>query len=467
MNFKEKIYHSFPFWMQNFFVSLFGYYHYNRRFGGDFKLFYKEALSRDSFSRSEWDEYQLKELRALLVHAYETSAYYKRLFNEHNLSLEFLATIELEELDKLPILEKSVFRQLGNSEILSNKLEENGVYINTSGSTGTPLRILYSHRMQTKYLAIYERSVRNWAGLNMKNSRSVFGGRRILKNGNSKGPYYRYNWVERQSYFSVYHISNNTVSEYVNSLNKLKPDYLEGYSSSIYFLCRFIQENELSAPKLKAVLGSTDKLTVEMRNLISETFSCPVFDSYNGVDLCNLISECNEHSLHIVPDVGIVEVRNSEGELCKPGEVGELISTGLLNHDQPLIRYRIGDLVKLSENQNCKCGRKMPIVDEIVGRVEDVIIGKDGRKMRRFNRIFINLDSIIEGQVIQYKIGEIELKLVVHGTLSKSDITDLNDRVKSQLGDISVKINVVEKIERGANGKFKSVLSFLEKELIL
>ena len=109
----------------------------------------------------------------------------------------------------------------------------------------------------------------------------------------------------------------------------------------------------------------------------------------------------------------------------------------------------------------------MPIVDEIVGRVEDVIIGKDGRKMRRFNRIFINLDSIIEGQVIQYKIGEIELKLVVHGTLSKSDITDLNDRVKSQLGDISVKINVVEKIERGANGKFKSVLSFLEKELIL
>ena len=77
-----------------------------------------------------------------------------------------------------------------------------------------------------------------------------------------------------------------------------------------------------------------------------------------------------------------------------PGETGEVYSTGLLNFDQPLIRYRIGDMVKLAENQQTLCGRNMPVIEEIVGRVEDTVIGRDGREMVRFHGIFINLPSV-------------------------------------------------------------------------
>jgi len=283
-----------------------------------------------------------------------------------------------------------------------------------------------------------------------------------LKDGNSEGPFYRYNYVEKQAYFSAYHISKQNVSNYIEGIRKYKLDYLEGYSSSIYFLARFAEEAHLKVPKLKAVMGSTDKLTFEMRETIQRVFQCEVFDSYNGVDLCNLISECPHHKLHIIPEVGIVEVVNEKGESCKPGETGELISTGLLNYDQPLIRYRIGDLVKLSIHQDCSCGCKMPVVDENVGRIEDVVIGVDGREMRRFNRILIEIPGVVEGQIIQHDLTHFEIKIVASNHLRDEDYHTIKARMQAQLGEIDLKINVVDSIPRGPNGKFKSVISYVK-----
>ena len=165
-----------------------------------------------------------------------------------------------------------------------------------------------------------------------------------------------------------------------------------------------------------------------------------------------------------MPDVGIVEIINSEGNPCQLGEVGELVSTGLLNFDQPLIRYKIGDLVKLSENQTCKCGREMTIVEEIIGRIEDVVIGPGGKEMRRFNRVFIDIPCVLEGQVIQHEIDRFEIKLVVSYTPTLESINTIKERMMAQLGEIEVDVVVVETIPRGPNGKFKAVISHVIKK---
>lgn len=460
---KEKIYHKLPVWMQNLAVSLFGYYWYIRRYGGKYKEELGLCKQRQYFSFEQWKYWQELELQKLLVHAFQTVPYYTHLFSKMGLDLDKLKKIKLEELPNIPILEKKTFRTLCATEILSLTQEPKGTFLYTSGSSGTPLKIRYSRRMHQKYFAIYESNVRNWAGVNANMSRGVIGGRRILKDGNSKGPFYRYNFVEKQLYFSAYHISKLTARNYLDAINKFKTDYLEGYASSLYFLARSIEESGLSSPQLKAILTSTDKLTHEMRETFRRVFKCEAYDSYNGVDLCNMISECEHHRLHIVPDVGIVEILNDEGQPCKPGEVGELVSTGLLNYDQPLIRYRIGDLVKLSIQQNCPCGRNMVIVDEIVGRVEDIVVGPDGRKMRRFNRIFIDIQSVIEGQVIQHELTKFEIKLVVSSQPEQEYLDIIHQRMKSQLGNIELVINIVDSIDRGPNGKFKAVISKVKR----
>jgi phenylacetate-CoA ligase len=459
----EKIYHTLPVFLQNIAISFFGYYWYKRRFGGVFASEYNEVVKRDKSQNFDWVTWQENELKKLLVHSFNNVPYYKKVLAENNWTLEKISNFKMNQLTELPILEKQDFRKYNITELLANEFEPDGTYIYTSGSTGTPLKIRYSARMHQRYLAIYELYVRNWAGLTNKNRRGVIGGRRILKDGNSKGPYYRYNFIEKQAYFSAYHISKETAANYLEGIVKYKLDYLEGYSSAIYFLARFIEENGLKAPKLKAVLGSTDKLTKEMRDGIRRVFQCEVFDSYNGVDLCNLISECEHHNYHIVSEVGIVEIMNENGQPCKPGEIGEIISTGLLNYDQPLIRYKIGDLVKLSENQKCSCGRSLPVVDEIIGRIEDVVIGKDGREMRRFNRILIDIQCVVEGQIIQHTIEKFEIKLVVTSSPTKTDLEAIQSRMRAQLGEIDLEINVVNSIPRGPNGKFKSVISHVKK----
>jgi phenylacetate-CoA ligase len=462
----NRIYRRLPLVLQNWAISIFGLHWFSHRFGGIFRNEFLECKSREYYSSSQWEEYQVTELRKLLIHAFETVKYYRELFTRMGFTRETLNQIIISDLSKFPVLEKDTLRSLGQSELLSEKPEKGGEFYPSSGSTGTPTKILFSRRMHQKYFAIYEAVINNWAGLTFKDPRGTIGGRRIVKEGVSKGPYYRYNFVEKQTYFSAYHIALSTVKDYINGMIKHKVKYMTGYASANYFLARFIEEAGLKAPQMKAVLTSSEKLTPEMRDTFRRVYGCETFDSYNGVEASCLISECECHKLHIVPDVGIVEILNEKGRNCKPGETGEVITTGLLNFNQPLIRYRMGDYVTLSSDQNCKCGRKMLVVDEIVGRIEDTVIGPDGREMMRFHGVFIDIPSIIEGQVIQHTLTDFEVNVVAPNNLTANEMAVIQGRMVSQLGNIKTKINIVKSIPRNANGKFKAVISYVKRNKV-
>lgn len=462
-SFFEKIYYKLPVFFQNWAITLFGLYWYRRRFGGIFKTELEACKKREFYSKEQWDTYQVQLLRNVLLHAFDTVPYYKNLFSEHKITRSFLAGIELNDLPNLPILEKDIFRKLGGTELLSDKPEPDGAYYYSSGSTGTPTKTLYSLRMHQSYYSVFEARINNWAGIDYKVPRGVIGGRRIIRDGVGKAPFYRYNYVEKQTYFSAYHLSKDTVSNYLEGMIKHKVEYMTGYAMSNYFLARFIEEAGLKAPKLRAVLTSSEKLTKEMRDTFRRVYGCETYDSYNGVEATCLVSECEHGRLHIVPDVGIVEVLNEQGKACGPGEQGEVVTTGLLNFDQPLIRYRMGDIIKLSQDQSCPCGRHMPLVDEIIGRVEDVVVGPDGREMVRFHGIFVKIPAIVEAQVIQYTLYDFEIKLVTSSDINISDLHLIEKRMYSQLGDIQLKINIVDSIPRSANGKFKAVISHVKR----
>jgi phenylacetate-CoA ligase len=462
-----KYYYKFPILFQNIAISIFGYIWNKRRYGGVFQQEYINAKEREYFSFKQWDDYQLGLLRKLLIHSLNTVPYYRNLFQKLGYTEEMLQHFELAQIKSLPFLEKDTFRQLGETDLVSEKREPKGAFFSSSGSTGTPVKILYSHRMHQAYFSIFEARIYNWTNITHKDSRGMIGGRRIIQDGLGSPPYYRYNIFEKQVYFSAYHISPSTVHDYIKGMQKYKSSFMTGYASSNYFLARFIEEQGLVAPKMKAVLSSSEKLTQEMRDTFKRVYGCKTHDSYNGVECCNLISECEHGKLHIVPDVGIVEIVDENGNECKPGEIGEIISTGLLNFDQPLIRYRMGDLVKLSLNQTCECNRSMYIVDEIVGRVEDTIIGVDGREMVRFHGIFIDIHEIKQAQVIQNSIHDFQLNIVVTKPLTVEDIESIKNRMYSQLTkDITIEIKFVDHIELTSNGKFKAVISNVKRASI-
>lgn len=460
MSFISSVYQSLPVSIQNIGISAYGYYWKKRRFGGVFEQEYKAVKERESYSQQQWRDYQTVELRKLLLHAWDTVPFYRTKYEKEGITRSLLEQFELEQLPLLPILTKDELRQFGTSTLISTKLETGGKFYSSSGSTGTPTQIMYSTKMHQIWSASFEGRIRNWAGVSRFDSRGMIGGRRVIPSSNLNGPYYRYNRFEKQTYFSAYHISANTANSYLEGIIKNNVQYMIGYAASNYFLASFIEELGLAAPQLAAVITSSEKLTQDMRSTLERVYNCEVYDAYSSVEACCSITESEYHQLLESPDIGIMEYLNPElNTSVELGEQGQVVCTGLLNYNQPLIRYQIGDIVELSTNQETHCGRNFKVIQQIIGRSEDVIIGKDGRKMVRFHGITIGLPKIKQAQIIQHQLEEFEIKLILSESLLPTEIELMKQRMRSQLGDINVTITEVSNFELNNNGKFKSVIS--------
>jgi phenylacetate-CoA ligase len=454
----QSIYGKLPLALQNVAVSLYGYRWKRRRFGGVFEAELKKSKEREKFSTQQWQSYQTDQLRRLLVHSFDTVPYYKDSFSSAGWNRSRLGAIELDALSCLPLLDKQDLRKFGTTKLISAKRERGGEFFASSGSTGTPTQILFSEAMHQRWSAGFEARIRHWAGVDRFTPRGMIGGRRVVPEGKASPPYHRYNLFEKQVYFSAYHISPQSASDYVQGIRRYGIQYMTGYAMSNYFLARFIREAGINAPRLKAVITSSEKLTEQMRMTFREVYDCKTFDSWSGVEACGLVSECEFGSLHISPDLGVIELVDENGRQVAPGEEGEVVCTGLINFDQPLIRYRIGDRMRLGSG-NCPCGRAMPIIKEIVGRLEDTVIGKDGREIVRFHGIFVNLPNLVEAQVIQETLELLRIKVVTTGKWTEAEEATIRSRVHSQLGEVSVHIELVDSIPLTSNGKFKAVVS--------
>lgn len=456
----NKIYFSLPIPFQNLAISTFGYYWYRRRFSGIYKCELLGFREREYFSIDQWREFQTVQLRRLLTHAFENVPFYKEKFSKFGFNIEHFKRFEIEDLPKLPILEKNDLRLFGKTTLLSAIKEKKGSFFSSSGSTGTPTSILYSNNFHQRVNAVMESRVRNWAGVSSNNSRGMIGGRRILENIHSKSPFFRYNFIEKQTYLSAYHISRANASNYRDGIIKYGVEYMTGYAMSNYLLASCFKELKLDLPQMKSVITSSEKLTPSMRSMFIDVYGCKTFDSYSGVENCNLFSETPEGDFVSNPDVGILELVDNHNQLVPNGVEGDIISTGFLNFDQPLIRYRIGDRAILSENQSTKCGRELPIIKELVGRIEDVIVTRDGKRMVRFHSLFLDIKYLIEAQIIQHSLIEFTINMVITNGFSNLEKDIILSRMYGLLGDgLSVDFVVLPSIPRAKNGKFKAVIS--------
>ncbi|HWB28810.1 MAG TPA: hypothetical protein VG738_25225 [Chitinophagaceae bacterium] len=463
MGLQEKIYSNSPVFIQNALVSLYGYTWMKRRFGGIFKQEYLNAQLREKFTAGNWQDYQNTQLQKLLQHAFATVPFYKEAFLKNGFDAASLRNITTDTLHRLPVLSKEDLRTYGASAMLSSIREKDGAFFASSGSTGTPTQIMYSHAMHQRWFAIYELRVRNWPGVSSFIPRGMIGGRRILPGAGARPPFYRYNYFEKQVYFSAYHINPQTAENYVKGMRRYGVQYMTGYAASNFFLARFFKELGIEAPQLKCVITSSEKLTQEMRDTFALVYGCKTFDGWGSVEACGLITECEHGNLHISPDAGILEILDGNMQPVKPGQEGNVYCTGLLNYDQPLIRYKIGDRM-ISSGKICSCGREMPVVQEIAGRIEDVILGRDGREMVRFHSIFNGLHTIKKSQVIQETLDDITVKVVTEGRLEQGGVDLIKQRIQSQLGDVKVIVEEVQEIPLTGNGKFKAVVSKLKRK---
>ncbi len=456
----DKIYAKLPVWAQHAAVSSFGLYWYWQRFGGDYQQSLQAFLARDRFSHEEWQTWQHVKLKELLSAAAEHVPFYRDTWNESEKN-----AAKAGQLNALPLLEKAPIRANPHSFLRQDLNLKKPLTFFTSGSTGTPIASLWTAAELRDSMAVREARSANWAGVSFTVPRATFSGRMVEPNPLSQGPFYRFNLVERQVYFSPFHLRQDTARLYVEALRKHKVQWLTGYAVSYYLLAKFILAEKLEVPAtLKAIITTSEKVTAEMRSVMESAFGCRVFEEYSTVENVLFASECEAGRLHVSPDVGVVEILRPDGSCCDPGEVGEVVATSLMHYSQPFVRFRLGDLAAW-DDQPCGCGRAMPVIKEVVGRIEDVVTGPDGRQLVRFHGIFVNQPNVCEGQIIQEALDRIRVKIVPTPEFNETDVADIIARVQQRLSDeVQVIVEPVTKIPRTQSGKFKAVISLLDKQ---
>jgi phenylacetate-CoA ligase len=432
---------------------------------GDYNRYVDGFRGRDRWPEDKMVAYVDAELNRILLHAFDHVPYYARRWKQAGITRSDLSRLGASNLSRLPITPKTDLRLRPESFVAEKaRQSERLTKYYSSGSTGTPVTTIFSADVHRKTVAGREVRSFGWAGTSVRFPRSMLGGRMIVARGDEGPPYYRYNWTEQQVYFSAYHISPDTVWNYVEGFNRYRPRLLTGYAFSHYSLARMMLEQRLTLDyQPDAIVLSSEKLTAQMKTAIAQTFRARAYEEYGAVENCMLATECEEGNLHASLDFGIIEIVDDTGNPVPPGVEGRVLCTGLLNHVQPLIRYDIGDCAVWS-GEPCACGRRhLPVLKEIVGRLEDVVVGPKGREMVRFHGIFIDLPNVLEGQVIQEELDRLRVKVVALPGFGINEEALIRQRFEERLGLLRIEIERVPELERTDRGKFRAVISNLAK----
>ena len=458
----QRVYPYLPVSVQNAGISAYGFVYKRERFGPAFEPTLREFRERDRWDVERMRTYANHVLREVLRRACD-APFYREHWGHAGIEPRHLDDITVDSLQRLPILPKEAVRRDPMGLVPDRGAPVTGLlsYF-SSGSTGTPIRAISTRRGQQRFAAAREARSYGWAGTSIRRPRAMIGGQPIIPTATAEPPYHRYNFAERQVYFSAYHISPATLPSYVAAFNRHQPALVTGYAFSQFLIARMMLEQGLRftfAPE--AAITSSEALTPAMRDTILRAWDCRAYQEYGSVENCGLATECEAGGLHVSPDFGIVEIVDGEGQPVGPNVEGRVLCTGLLNDAQFFVRYEIGDTAMWNDRR-CPCGRDhLPLLAGLTGRLEDVVVGPDGRELVRFHGIFINVPYVLQGQVVQEAADQFLVRVLAEDGFGAPQITDIRRRMAARLGTVRVTVERVTELERNARGKVRAVISRL------
>jgi phenylacetate-CoA ligase len=341
---------------------------------------------------------------------------------------------------------RKFIRPRGLKTLIRNKIK-------TSGTSGQPLTMHQDYGAILKEEAFVYRQLR-WAGYR-HGDRKVWLRGDVVQSGGARDEVAGCrDWWTNTLFLSSYHISLKTTNGYLESIRRFDPVLIQAYPSSIHALASCMMESGIRYPrkkKLKGIVTSSETLTAEMQSKIEAAFGCPVFDWYGQVERVIAIGTCEHGSRHVISDYGRAELIPAENGLY------ELVGTGFNNGAMPLVRYRTEDHVEL-QSGTCRCNRVFPMVKRVVGRSDEIIVLSDGRQIASLGLIFKGMNNIVQGQVV-YRGGDCFTLRVVPGPgWGEMDAERLCRNMKERVDHITVSIELLDAIPRGANGKMKFVV---------
>jgi len=415
----------------------------------------RELEKSQWFTREKLMEIQRENLRLLVRHAYENTFYYHMVLKERGLKPEQIRTVE--DLSKLPILTKADVRRNFDDLTAMNFYREKKIPYTTGGSTGEPLKFYVMKKQRSWETAAMLRAC-TWGGYELGDKLALIWGSPLDISESESMNKKIMNFFLRRSVFDAYQLSQELMRDFALELQKLKPKVLRGYASAIYLFACFLEHEGLFV-RPDAVITTAEMLFDHQRRKIEEVFGCEVYDSYGSREVEEIASECGEHvGYHISAENVVLEyVKN--GDCIAPGEMGAILVTNLRNYAMPFIRYEIGDLGKPSD-ETCSCGRSLPLMKSIEGRITDIIVTPKKNFASIFDGPLYHMTHVQQYQVVQEDYDKILVKIVRSEDYSEDDNERIVSAMKQYLGeDVEVKIEFVDFIPLTSSGKRRYIIS--------
>jgi phenylacetate-CoA ligase len=421
--------------------------------------YFRQYERTQYWSEERIRELQLQRLRRALRHAFNRCPYYAARFGKAGFRPEDIR--HLDDLQRLPILTKDDIRN--NQEGLLARGVNRASYLDnyTGGSTGSPISFKVSKRRWASRKATTLRHDL-WCGWKVGNWMGVLWGHPSEQAGAALWEVLRNHLLYREVTLNTFDVQRVSFSRFVQQLHKKRVRFLLAYSRSLLAFAQYVASQRVALPALEAAITTAECLSPEERAFIEQTLGCRTFDRYGCREFSVIASECeSREGMHLAAETLLVEFMAGDHP-AEPGEVGEVLVTDLVEEAMPFIRYKIGD-IGTPMGGRCGCGRGLPRMQMLAGRVTDFIHTSDDRWLSgiAINTYLISqIPAVRQAQICQDSCGHLLFKLVPNGPRSGAPERFLKGRVPKMFGAcMTHSIQWVESIPPEPSGKVRVTIS--------
>lgn len=408
------------------------------RLGPAYREFRELIEESESWTKEQMSAWQLQQLRAVMEAGVKYCPYYRG------------RSARVEDLPTWPLLEKKDL-QAHLEELKSTRFSPSQrLYMTTGGSTGVPVGFYLQRGVSRPKEQAFLEAMWRRAGYTDGARLAVIRGH--VTSPKARGRIASYDATRDWLMLSSYHLTAERLPEYLEAIERFKPDFLHAYPSAALLLAEFLEQaGQNWRVPLRAVLCGSEQLTLAQKKMLERVFGCRAYRWYGHSERVVLAGEGRTSDLfQFWPQYGYVEFGAPDEEGLR-----EVIGTAFHNLAMPLIRYRTGDAVRLNEAGD---------VLEIAGRAQEFLLSATGRRisltaLNMHDAIFDNLYAV---QFYQDAPGQAEFRYIPGQDFHGSRLGLIRQRIQEKLGDdFRIELRAVKEVEKTARGKHRWLVSKL------
>jgi phenylacetate-CoA ligase len=418
--------------------------------------------------RSQWWpakdllEQQFRQLRALAAHAVANVPFYRDYLRRCGLGSA--RDITADNYARFPVLRRRDVQERPQDLRAARYPSSHGAASEmfTSGSTGTPMRVMYSNTAQFFAVAMALRD-HLWHGRQLSEKLGAIRWFTPESSQTGWGP-------ATNATFATGPSAAMDVSADVDSqlawLMRERPAYLVTTPSNLSALLARSLEKQLLPEGLKHVMTYSEALPEGLREALRQGWHASLVDTYSCTEFGALALQCpaNAH-YHVQSENVLVEILREDGAPCGAGETGRVVVTGLHNFAMPLLRYELGDMAEVGGE--CSCGRGLPVIRRIAGRVRNMARDAQGRLFQPAFDPAIEQSGVPvrQYQFVQVAPAALEMAYVMDREMSEDERARLNHEVSGQMGyPVTLAVRRVDQVPRSRGGKFEGFVSRIAEQ---